>query len=795
MNPLSIKSSSKYGLALVAVALTYFAAGKLGLNVAYIHPSASPIWAPTGIALAALILLGYDLWPAVAVGAFVLNYQVTGLSLATLGITLGNTVEAMAGAWMVNHFAHGRDAFEQPQNVLKFVLLAGFLSTTLSATMGVVSLVYGGFAPLGNAAQIWVTWWLGDVVGNLIVAPLLITWGRKSSGTWDRERTLEAALLLLTLLYVSLLVFSNMVYPNIEQYSLKFICIPPIVWTAYRFGQRETTAATMLLALASLWGTLHGAPVGALTGLNDQMVFLQMFNGVIAVMGLLLAAVSTELQRDKELLLNANSALEDRVQERTISLSRIVADLRLEVLKRKETEKTLRESQERFRLLVEAVKDYAIFMLDPNGKIISWNAGAERMKGFQAHEIIGKHFSIFYRSEDITKGVPMRMLERAIMKGSVSDVGIRVRKDGSSFWADVSMSPLRDKAGRLQGFVKVTRDVTERRTTEKALYESEARFRQLMSSNFIGFMILDDKGYVQEANEACLKLLGYPREELLDQHVTLEALTPILYHPLDEWMFDRLQASGMCPPMEKEFVRKDGARVPVLVGMVQLPGDKPQRLCFIIDATERRTAQDALRKAYDELEVRVQQRTAELQSEVFRRQRAEEELRNQAIHDSLTGIYNRRGFVALAEKHAELALGQQRPLLFFMADLDDLKQINDRFGHAEGDAALLQAAEILKKTFRQSDIISRIGGDEFAVIGLEDTGNTEVDLVGRLRATLDDYNRYSGKAYKLHLSVGTSRVDASSTFSLEALFREADTMLYEQKKCKAPTLLKTPGSE
>ena len=142
-----------------------------------------------------------------------------------------------------------------------------------------------------------------------------------------------------------------------------------------------------------------------------------------------------------------------------------------------EYEKALRESEQRFRLLVEAVQDYAIFMLDPQGRVASWNIGAERTKGYKASEIIGEHFSLFYPREDVQAGKPARALEIAARAGRVEDEGWRLRKDGSKFWANVIITALKDQAGNLTGFSKVTRDITERMRVQQALEESQRKLR------------------------------------------------------------------------------------------------------------------------------------------------------------------------------------------------------------------------------------------------------------------------------------------------------------------------------
>src|SRR5919108_5112687 len=157
----------------LAVVGAYFLAGKFGLSLAFFHASASAVWPPSGIALAALLLWGYRLWPGIFLGAFLVNITTQGSAATTLGIATGNTLEAVIGAWLVGRYAGGLKAFERARNVFKFVVLAAILSTAVSATLGVTSLSLGGFAAWEDYQHIWLTWWLGDMVGNLIVAPLL----------------------------------------------------------------------------------------------------------------------------------------------------------------------------------------------------------------------------------------------------------------------------------------------------------------------------------------------------------------------------------------------------------------------------------------------------------------------------------------------------------------------------------------------------------------------------------------------------------------------------------------------
>ncbi|MFI7675725.1 PAS domain S-box protein [Actinophytocola sp. NPDC049390] len=175
-----------------------------------------------------------------------------------------------------------------------------------------------------------------------------------------------------------------------------------------------------------------------------------------------------------------------------------------------------------YRLLVRNVSDYAIFMLDPAGHIITWNLGAERIKGYREEEVLGEHFSVLYPPEDVAEGKPQRELREAVAEGRVEDEGWRLRKDGTRFWANVIITPLFDESGELRGFGKVTRDMTERRNTEQALRESEERFRLLVQGvRDYGVFMLDPAGHIISWNVGAQRISGYEEQEILGQHFSI----------------------------------------------------------------------------------------------------------------------------------------------------------------------------------------------------------------------------------------------------------------------------------
>ena len=262
----------------------------------------------------------------------------------------------------------------------------------------------------------------------------------------------------------------------------------------------------------------------------------------------------TESKRAEEQIVQLNETLDQRVSERTAELERAVAELAL-------AEESSRQSEARFRMLVESVKDYSIIMLDVGGHIVSWNAGAERIKGYLADEIIGQHFSKFYPKEDVERGKPERELVVATSEGRFEEEAWRVRKDGSRFMANVVITAVRDGTGKLRGFAKVTRDVTAHRQVEAALRESEERFRDLFenANDLIQSVRMD--GSFLYVNRAWRETLGYSEAEV--SSLTLkDILHPSsLGHCMKQ--FQRVISGETLPRVEAAFLTKGGREIMV----------------------------------------------------------------------------------------------------------------------------------------------------------------------------------------------------------------------------------------
>src|SRR5213080_3841706 len=301
------------GLPLIGIlAVIYFIAGKLGLMLASLHASASPVWPPAGIALAGLLLLGYRAWPGIFIGAFLVNVTTAGNVATSLAMATGNTLEALVGAWLVNRFAGGTNVFDRPQGVFKFALAAG-ISTIISPAFGVTSLGVAGFADWANYGAIWLTWWLGDATGDLVFTPLVLLWSVASKRRWNKKEAAEVGALLLLLVLLSAVVFGGWPAVSARNYPIVLICGPVVIWTAFRFTQRETATGIFILSAIAVWGTLHGFGPFVRETENQSLPALQWWTAILSITAMALSAgmaerrrVEEELQQQKVVVESAN---------------------------------------------------------------------------------------------------------------------------------------------------------------------------------------------------------------------------------------------------------------------------------------------------------------------------------------------------------------------------------------------------------------------------------------------------------------------------------------------------------
>lgn len=285
----------RHAVVLAAVFAVYFGLGKLGLTFSALNENATAVWPPSGYALAAFIVFGPRIWPAVLFGAFLVYFTTTGALFSSIAIGIGNTFEGLVAATLVDRFADGTDVFRRIRTVFRFAFIAMF-SATIGATWGATSVTLLGSAVWTHYRNIWLTWWLGDLSGTLVVTPFMLLWATTPITRITVREAVEAAGLLILLVCVSLVVFGGQFPTDVKTYPLEFLCVPFVLWAAFRFGQREVATAIAILSSIAVWGTLRGYGPFVQTAQDESLVLLQAYTSVMAVMG---AALSTVVMQHK----------------------------------------------------------------------------------------------------------------------------------------------------------------------------------------------------------------------------------------------------------------------------------------------------------------------------------------------------------------------------------------------------------------------------------------------------------------------------------------------------------------
>jgi len=307
---------ARHAIALTVLVLVYVAAGKLGLSLATVNASASAVWPPTGIALAACLLLGLRVWPALTVGAFAVNVTTSGQVLPSLAIAAGNTLEGIVGAWLIGRYANGPAAFESVRGTFRFALLAS-VATAIAASIGSATLVAAGLAARADLASVFATWWIGDLVGAMLVAPPLLLW--RSPRPASPSRPVETVLLAALVAGVSWFVFGDSPV-GARRYPLGFLTIAGFLWCAFRFGSFATALACAATSVVAVWGTLSGYGPFVRASANESLLLLHVFMGGVSTIMLAVAAEVTARRTATISLRRLNDTLEERVASRTEEL-------------------------------------------------------------------------------------------------------------------------------------------------------------------------------------------------------------------------------------------------------------------------------------------------------------------------------------------------------------------------------------------------------------------------------------------------------------------------------------------
>lgn len=428
----------------LGLALLYFAAGKVGLKLAFVNANATAVWPPAGIALAAVLIFGNRIWPGIFIGAFLVNVTTAGSVGTSLGIAVGNTLEALIGAGLVCRFANGRHAFERSQTVFTYAVVAAFFSTALSATFGVTSLALGGFARWDQYGTVWLTWWLGDLVSDLIVAPLILLWVENRLRRFRGRAFFELLVVLFLVDLVGQIVFGGWFPFHIKNYPLEYLTIPLLLWAALRLGRRGAATAAFLMSVVATDGTLRGFGPFFTGDPNESLLLLQAFMGTMTLMALMLAALISEQKRTAE---------------------------------------DLARSEERFSKAFRASPDVLVITRMSDGKIIEVNDRWEALFGYRREEAIGKtvlSLNLFVNPEE-----RQRAAERVQREGFLREYPLDIYSRSGEI-RQVHLSSEKILVEGEPSLLTIVRDVTEQKRAEEALRQSEDRLRLAMEATGLG---------------------------------------------------------------------------------------------------------------------------------------------------------------------------------------------------------------------------------------------------------------------------------------------------------------------
>lgn len=455
----------------IVVAFAYVATAKLGFVHVLEQTNATAVWPPTGIALAACLVLGYCVWPGIFLGAFLANILLLSHDslphapelLLSCGTAAGNTLEAVLGAYLVTRFIPDRLYFDNAPNTVRFMLLGALAGPVISATIGtagfsIYSHDWSRYCPM------WLTWWLGDAVGALVFAPLLLTWSTRAPVRWDRWKTAETAALLTLLLLAEMSIF-------LLDAPLEYLVFPVFFWSAFRFGQFEAALTVTLVMVTFLLWTDYGFGALARKPINTALLFLQSYFGVASASTLLISTLITSRNRAEERLRDYQGNLEKIVEERTAELQGVNAQLKGEIGEHARARKLLVEREAQYRDLVESA-NCVIMRWMPDGRIIFFNRFARNFFGYREEEIIHRNLVGTVIPAEDSSGRDLSSMPADIVAHPevyAGNVNENIRKNGERVWVAWTNKPILHADGSIAEILSIGIDITQLVNTEREL--------------------------------------------------------------------------------------------------------------------------------------------------------------------------------------------------------------------------------------------------------------------------------------------------------------------------------------
>ncbi len=766
----------KYTTLCCVLGISYFLLAKAGLSFALVQANISPIWPPTGFAIAAILYFGYRVWPAIFIASFVVN-TTSGIGLiATLGIAIGNTLEAIAASFLILKWI-GNAPFNSAQSTLTFYLVV-LLTTTISATIGVTSLLLTYVIDGQQLLLFWTTWWLGDAVGGLVVTPLIFTLIHKPTFVLNKVRYYELTALFIGTLLSVIIVFSG----TPPDYSFSFFLIPTLVWAALRFQQHGAMTMIVLYTLVAIYSTLHGTGPFVLADTNESLLLLQSFIAIALMTALIIATSVDKTMRIEIQLQKTQQSLQQLLKVRTDALSESHHELdkaidrreaSTQLLQRFSQATTLPSGEQYFNDISKALAQihntrYAFIGVFSDHhktaiRTLSVWSGSHHIDNFTYElkgtpcqdvlnlklELIEKEVAKLYPDDALLVQMGIESyFGTPIISADNSILGIIVVMDTQPMAVNDWVSPV------LSVIAKQIRFEIEQDQVKQELQLAASVFNETAEA----IIICDGQTQILRINPAFSQITGYNAEEAIGQTPGLftsdkhsQAFYQYLWETIDKsgsWQGEvwNKHKSGEVFPCWQTFTAVKDKR-----------GEVIQYIGVFSDITDKK--------------------------------QAEEQIYHLAHFDILTGLPNRNQFIEQLGMAMEKAQSHQQTLALLFIDLDQFKLVNNCTDHSTGDILLIHIAERLRQFVNPNVVISRLGGDEFSLfvkgLTLDDGGDG--DAITNIEALANDILVVLSAPFKL--DVGEVVVSASIGYcfypddatSVHELLRNADIAMYKAK--------------
>jgi PAS domain S-box-containing protein len=471
----SVGSAATYVAGLSIIVAGYFGLTELARLLPAMNPAATPLWPPTGFALALVLLGGYRIWPAILAGPLSLYLIADRSPLECGSVAFATVLAALAGTWLIVRYSNGRETFDTPSGIAKFAIIAFAPTAVIGSSIVLAGLIVAETLDHSDALVTWSTLWLADAAATVVIAPVLVLWAMTVFGRSLKWSLLETVAISILASIIGIIAYTPLIGSNLISEHLNvvlphrsffgFLVFVPLMWAVFRGNRPGVATAALMFVSMAVWGFSSGNDPFATTDPNRALLSLLVVSIAVSVPPLALAAAIDTRQTSELHLLAEQEKLKRQIERKNAVLQSV---------------------KRHFQFLIDGVVDYAIFALDREGHVTSWNSATQKIMGYTPEEIVGKHFGIFYRPDERRAGSPTRALEAAIQKGKHEVEGWRIRKNGTLFFVTGSLSSYRDDAGNLIGFINILRDTTERRDAEEKLVQAREQLAMSQKMEAIG---------------------------------------------------------------------------------------------------------------------------------------------------------------------------------------------------------------------------------------------------------------------------------------------------------------------